>query len=290
MMHPANNVITSIGRVNNNSNQPNQQHRNPQFNNDHIVFQGQQSNSMQQPLLPASPENSLRTHLQQPPPIHQAPNTSYPHQMQQFSVPSQFQHQSDHGTAVGTGVIDPIRNRLRNPSTGNRRMGNLPPRRWRGLNSSIPNTHSLPSTVPTISRPGPPPSHHQQPPGNMNNPVVAAAAAAHVAVTNGNSAAAVAFPLQFSQATNHQSSSVNAQAILAAQAVASQPFSHIYPPGFLLHVLAMLSNAPLHSGPGGTDVSEPENYEALLNLAERLGEVKPKGLSKSDIEQLPSYR
>ncbi len=48
----------------------------------------------------------------------------------------------------------------------------------------------------------------------------------------------------------------------------------------------MLSNAPLQQEIS----SEPENYEALLNLAERLGEVKPKGLSKSDIEQLPSYR
>jgi E3 ubiquitin-protein ligase RNF38/44 len=109
-----------------------------------------------------------------------------------------------------------------------------------------------------------------------------------IAVTAGN-AAAVAFPFPFSQATNPQSAAVNAQA-LAAQAIANQPFSHIYPPGFLLHVLAMLSNAPLHTGPGGADVNEPENYEALLNLAERLGEVKPKGLSKSDIEQLPSYR
>lgn len=35
---------------------------------------------------------------------------------------------------------------------------------------------------------------------------------------------------------------------------------------------------------------EVENYEALLNLAERLGEAKPRGLLKSDIEQLPSYR
>ena len=48
----------------------------------------------------------------------------------------------------------------------------------------------------------------------------------------------------------------------------------------------MLSNAPLQQEIS----SEPENYEALLNLAERLGEVKPKGLSKADIEQLPSYR
>lgn len=30
--------------------------------------------------------------------------------------------------------------------------------------------------------------------------------------------------------------------------------------------------------------------QALLNLAERLGEAKPRGLTKADIEQLPSYR
>lgn len=62
----------------------------------------------------------------------------------------------------------------------------------------------------------------------------------------------------------------------------------------------MLSNTPGFPVPGsppgilgtgsGDVVSEPENYEALLNLAERLGEVKPKGLSKTEIEQLPSYR
>lgn len=70
----------------------------------------------------------------------------------------------------------------------------------------------------------------------------------------------------------------------------STTFSHPYPPGFLLHVLAMISNSPLQQSFSGGDVSEPENYEALLNLAERLGEVKPKGLSKTDVEQLPSYR
>lgn len=32
------------------------------------------------------------------------------------------------------------------------------------------------------------------------------------------------------------------------------------------------------------------NLQALLNLAERLGEAKPRGLTKADIEQLPSYR
>ena len=52
----------------------------------------------------------------------------------------------------------------------------------------------------------------------------------------------------------------------------------------------MLSNPALHPELGGTDVTEAENYEALLSLAERLGEVKPKGLPKCDIEQLPSYR
>ena len=60
--------------------------------------------------------------------------------------------------------------------------------------------------------------------------------------------------------------------------------------GFLLHVLAMISNSTLHPELGVQDVTEAENYEALLSLAERLGEVKPKGLNKADIEQLPSYR
>lgn len=35
---------------------------------------------------------------------------------------------------------------------------------------------------------------------------------------------------------------------------------------------------------------EAENYEALLNLAERLGEAKPRGLTRADIDQLPSYK
>jgi hypothetical protein len=30
--------------------------------------------------------------------------------------------------------------------------------------------------------------------------------------------------------------------------------------------------------------------QALLNLAERLGDVKPRGMSKADIDQLPCYR
>ena len=82
-----------------------------------------------------------------------------------------------------------------------------------------------------------------------------------------------------------------------------------YPPGFIIHLLAMLTGNPgvaggqagpfgptmgdVAAGMAGVAVgmgSEPENYEALLNLAERLGEVKPKGLAKADIEQLPSYR
>ncbi|XP_074643415.1 uncharacterized protein LOC141900423 isoform X1 [Tubulanus polymorphus] len=64
-------------------------------------------------------------------------------------------------------------------------------------------------------------------------------------------------------------------------------------PGFLLHFLAMLGNPPV-PGSYGMDLRdegrEVENYEALLNLAERLGEAKPRGLTKSDIDQLPSYR
>jgi len=102
--------------------------------------------------------------------------------------------------------------------------------------------------------------------------------------------APVAHPGAAQLAAAVTSSAAAAAAAFAAASGASSSLGHAYPPGFLLHVLAMLSSAPLQQGFAPGDVSEPENYEALLNLAERLGEVKPKGLSKSDIEQLPSYR
>ncbi|XP_028834147.1 E3 ubiquitin-protein ligase RNF38 isoform X1 [Denticeps clupeoides] len=65
-------------------------------------------------------------------------------------------------------------------------------------------------------------------------------------------------------------------------------------PGFLPYFLSMLPVQPT-VGPAislelDVDDGEVENYEALLNLAERLGEAKPRGLTKADIEQLPSYR
>ncbi|XP_015435646.1 PREDICTED: RING finger protein 44 isoform X2 [Dufourea novaeangliae] len=64
-------------------------------------------------------------------------------------------------------------------------------------------------------------------------------------------------------------------------------------PGFLLHFLAMFSNPPL-SPYNQAELSSPdsatENYEALLSLAERLGEAKPRGLTRAEVEQLPSYK
>ncbi|XP_023674185.2 E3 ubiquitin-protein ligase RNF38-like isoform X1 [Paramormyrops kingsleyae] len=67
-----------------------------------------------------------------------------------------------------------------------------------------------------------------------------------------------------------------------------------YHPSFLPYFLSMLPVQP-SVGPAislelEVDDGEVENYEALLNLAERLGEAKPRGLTKADIEQLPSYR
>ncbi|XP_030050206.1 E3 ubiquitin-protein ligase RNF38 isoform X2 [Microcaecilia unicolor] len=67
-----------------------------------------------------------------------------------------------------------------------------------------------------------------------------------------------------------------------------------YHSSLLPYVLSVLP-VPPSVGPAFTfdlDVEdgEVENYEALLNLAERLGEAKPRGLTKTDIEQLPSYR
>ncbi|XP_025050055.1 RING finger protein 44 [Alligator sinensis] len=58
---------------------------------------------------------------------------------------------------------------------------------------------------------------------------------------------------------------------------------------------SMLPVSPTAVGPTisldlDVDDVEMENYEALLTLAERLGEAKPRGLTKADIEHLPSYR
>ncbi|XP_041702218.1 RING finger protein 44 isoform X2 [Coregonus clupeaformis] len=68
-----------------------------------------------------------------------------------------------------------------------------------------------------------------------------------------------------------------------------------YYPGFLPYFLSMLPVPPTAVGPAisldlDVDDVEMENYEALVNLAERLGEAKPRGITKADIEQLPSYR
>uniref|UniRef100_A0A4W4FHJ7 RING-type domain-containing protein n=1 Tax=Electrophorus electricus TaxID=8005 RepID=A0A4W4FHJ7_ELEEL len=75
------------------------------------------------------------------------------------------------------------------------------------------------------------------------------------------------------------------------QAVAPPP----YHPSLLPYFLSVLPVQPTAVGPAislelDVDDGEVENYEALLNLAERLGEAKPRGLTKADIEQLPSYR
>lgn len=50
--------------------------------------------------------------------------------------------------------------------------------------------------------------------------------------------------------------------------------------------LSQYHQAEFNSG----ENSETENYEALLSLAERLGEAKPRGLSRTEVEQLPNYK
>jgi len=63
---------------------------------------------------------------------------------------------------------------------------------------------------------------------------------------------------------------------------------------YMLQFLAAMFNPPIpgmgHLGPAPRANPEAENYEALLNLAERLGDAKPRGLTKLEIEQLPSYK
>lgn len=59
-----------------------------------------------------------------------------------------------------------------------------------------------------------------------------------------------------------------------------------------LNLLAMFPLSPFggEARSEGGDSSETENYEALLSLAERLGEAKPRGLARHEIELLPSYK
>uniref|UniRef100_A0A8C6UQM6 Ring finger protein 44 n=1 Tax=Neogobius melanostomus TaxID=47308 RepID=A0A8C6UQM6_9GOBI len=88
---------------------------------------------------------------------------------------------------------------------------------------------------------------------------------------------------------------VNGQRYRLQQPLPPPPPPPSYYPGFLPYFLSMLPVPPAAVGPAisldlDVDDVEMENYEALLNLAERLGEAKPRGLTKADIEQLPSYR
>ncbi|XP_068625882.1 uncharacterized protein [Battus philenor] len=57
-----------------------------------------------------------------------------------------------------------------------------------------------------------------------------------------------------------------------------------------LNLLAMFPLSPYGEARDETAEPEPENYEALLSLAERLGEAKPRGLARHEIDQLPTYK
>ncbi|XP_029706790.1 E3 ubiquitin-protein ligase RNF38-like isoform X1 [Takifugu rubripes] len=67
-----------------------------------------------------------------------------------------------------------------------------------------------------------------------------------------------------------------------------------YHPNFMPYFLSIVpvppNVAPTINVELEVENGEVENYEALLNLAERLGEAKPRGLTKADIEHIPSYK
>ncbi|KAK2144076.1 hypothetical protein LSH36_788g02017 [Paralvinella palmiformis] len=94
----------------------------------------------------------------------------------------------------------------------------------------------------------------------------------------------------------HQSTSHGVAVNPSPAVLLHEPSVHPIPHGIYLWLMrAMLGNPPMpaFSMDIGEETPEVENYEvntALLNLAERLGEAKPRGLMKVDIEQLPSYR
>ncbi|KAJ7392360.1 hypothetical protein OS493_012020 [Desmophyllum pertusum] len=69
---------------------------------------------------------------------------------------------------------------------------------------------------------------------------------------------------------------------------------HPYPADLLYHLISVMSMQPIPTQPPAPAWEEEhhprENYETLLNFAEQMGEVKPKGLSRVEIDQLPTYR
>ena len=167
---------------------------------------------------------------------------------------------------------DQIRNRLRNPSTNNHRhrpggAGGHHHSAGSG-NSGMPhrsNPRRNPNNNPTMIQSSAHAHHAHHPHGHHHHH--------HPPPSSAVSGSGAMAP------SGHTAGMPPGMAAHAASGVG-------YPPGFLPALFALLSNMPLSQ----QDPNEPENYEALLNLAERLGEVKPKGLNKSDIEMLPSYR
>ncbi|KAK3723840.1 hypothetical protein QZH41_019524, partial [Actinostola sp. cb2023] len=65
-------------------------------------------------------------------------------------------------------------------------------------------------------------------------------------------------------------------------------------PDLLYHLLSVMSMQPVHANqppqPVWEETYQQENYETLLNLAEQIGEAKPKGLTRAEIDQLPTFR
>ncbi|KAH8295150.1 hypothetical protein KR018_008010 [Drosophila ironensis] len=165
------------------------------------------------------------------------------------------------------------------------------------------------------------PHAHQLPPGIHITPLsgAAAAAATHHLHSTAAAAAAVAAQATAQMSTGPQQIIISSdrrtfpphrriprfwpanhghrhvlppQSLAAHQApVQIQTTSGIINPGFLLNFLAMFPLSPYnqHDLSSG-DNNETENYEALLSLAERLGEAKPRGLTRNEIDQLPSYK
>lgn len=91
---------------------------------------------------------------------------------------------------------------------------------------------------------------------------------------------------------NHRHNHFQALAAAAAAGATSVYMSNAtsVSSGFLLNFLTLLPLSPYGQAELGSPDSPEENYEALLQVAERLGEVKPRGLGRLEIDQLCSYK
>ncbi|XP_013783837.1 E3 ubiquitin-protein ligase RNF38-like [Limulus polyphemus] len=275
----------------------------------HDPYQDQSASSSLEPEFIPTPQEGI---LPQPPPSHS--QVHYTQGGMVFGVTQPSPQQEAHQLGVWTPFV--AVNRTNHENFGNPITCYLQPEP-QPLPSHAPATQPLLllSAAPSVQAPLTCPIEQFQQPitsqGHISRPPVTLPSP-HFTMSTYHHAATGRVPSPVSIATPSAHLLPNLGSVVAqnqADVLCLQPVhqprnvsqtqqwrnASVYPPShseLVRQVMFILSN-PLPTLPlniTDPESSEVENYEALLNLAERLGETKPKGLEKSEIDQLPSYR